>query len=318
MAAIYATPEALAKLSEPDPEFAELLATTAQPKIELSYPVVQAIRQQTLAAEQTRTAQAIAAGAKEETITIVMRDGFHSETRIHRPKDAAPNSPLIVLLYGGGFFMGNNMQPGTTARHLTKLYAATVACISYRLAPEHPWPAAHHDAWDSLIWLASHASDLGVDLSTGFIVGGASAGGNISAVLAQKSLNEPSALAAPLTGVWMDVSMVFKDVENVPKDHRALHLSHAQNAGAPGLLSAQAVTYIRSVVRGDGWSPDFSPVNAERAGEGMPRVFIQVAGMDPFRDDGLVYERMLREKGWRRDCVCMLVCRMGMLLCGLR
>jgi acetyl esterase/lipase len=111
-------------------------------------PVVQAIRQQSLAAEQKRTAEAIASGRNEQVLKIPMHDGFESEIRVHRPKtlpESGDGSPLVVLLYGGGFFMGNNLQMGTTARTLTDLYTATVVCVSYRLAPEFPWPYAHHD-----------------------------------------------------------------------------------------------------------------------------------------------------------------------------
>jgi acetyl esterase/lipase len=130
----YNTPEEIAKLSDPDPEFAEvlylheiilriftrnlpgtdnpqLMASTPQPKIELTLPLVQAIRQQTLAIEENRTAKAIASGRNEEVLKIPMRDGFESEIRIHRPKKTSPEekgdgSPLIVLFHGGGFFMG--------------------------------------------------------------------------------------------------------------------------------------------------------------------------------------------------------------------
>lgn len=225
-----------------------------------------------------------------------MRDGFESEIRIHRPNTSPEDgSPLVVLIYGGGFFMGNCLQMGTIARPLTDLYGATVVCISYRLAPEHPWPQAHYDAWDSLVWIAANACSLGASTSTGFVLGGASAGGNIAAVLAQKSIKEP--LAVPLTGLWMDVSMVFANAENCPEKYRHLYISAKQNEDAPGLLTKQAIQYIRSSFKGDGFSPDFSPVNAEQPHVGMPKTFIQAAGMDTFRDDAIIYWHMLREHG---------------------
>jgi acetyl esterase/lipase len=270
-------------------------------------PFVQAIRQQSLAAEQKRTAEAIASGRNEEVLKIPMRDGFESEIRVHRPKPSSKEnggggdgdgSPLVVLLHGGGFFMGNNLQMGTTARTLTDLYAATVACISYRLAPEFPWPYAHHDGWDSLVWLAANANSLGADTTAGFVVGGASAGGNIAAVMAQKSLSDNNAkLAAPLTGLWTDVPMLFARPENVPEEYKQHYLSAGQNANAPGLLTQQAIRFIRDSVKADGSSPDFSPVNAEKPHVGLPRTFLQVAGMDMYRDDALIYRRMLEEAG---------------------
>jgi acetyl esterase/lipase len=263
-------------------------------------PVVQAIRQQSLAAEQKRTAEAIASGRNEQVLKIPMRDGFESEIRVHRPKtlpESGDGSPLVVLLYGGGFFMGNNLQMGTTARTLTDLYAATVVCVSYRLTPEFPWPYAHHDGWDSLVWIAANAKSLGADTTAGFVVGGASAGGNVAAVIAQKSLSssEKDKLAAPLTGLWTNVPMLFARPENVPEEHRKYYLSAEQNLDAPGLLTPQAIQFIRESVRAGGFSPDFSPVNAERPHVGMPRTLLQVAGMDMYRDDALIYRRMLED-----------------------
>lgn len=186
---------------------------------------------------------------------------------------------------------------GTTARTLNDLYGATVVCISYRLAPEYPWPHAHHDGWDSLVWIAENASSLGADTTAGFVVGGASAGANIAAVIAQKSLSENCRLAVPLTGLWMDVPMLFARPENCPEEYRKYYLSAEQCEDAPGLLTQQAIQFIRDACKSDGFSPDFSPVNAERPHVGMPRTFFQVAGMDMYRDDALIYRRMLEEAG---------------------
>ncbi|KAG8625758.1 hypothetical protein KVT40_006159 [Elsinoe batatas] len=292
----YDNAKAVLALSEPDPEYSKFISVNKQPQLEFSYPLVQAIRQQTLAAEQQRTAKAIESGRFEECRTITMRDGFESDIRVHRPRiKPKDGSPLVVLAFGGGFVFGNVLQMGTTARVLNDLYGATVVCISYRLAPEHPWPQSHEDAWDSLVWIASNASSLDADVSKGFVIGGASAGANISAVLAQRSLSDK--LAAPLTGVWLNMPMIFKTPDNVPEGYRSLYLSHEQNADVPGLLNKSALQFIRSAVKGDGSSPMFSPVNAERPHVGMPPVFFQACGMDVVRDDALVYERMLRDNG---------------------
>jgi acetyl esterase/lipase len=145
------------------------------------------------------------------------------------------------------------------------------------------------------VWIAENASSLGANTEAGFVLGGSSAGGNIAAVLAQKSMKEK--LAVPLTGLWMDVSMVFSNPENCPKKYKPLYISQKQNEDAPGLLSKQAIQYIRSVTKSDGFSPDFSPVNAENPHVGMPKTFMQAAGMDIYRDDAIIYWTMLREHG---------------------
>lgn len=108
-------------------------------------------------------------GSVESVLHIPMRDGYQSETRVFKPANPpASGSPLVVLMYGGGFVIGVNLQMSSFARALTYLYGATVVSLSYRLAPEHKFPTAPHDAWDSTQWLAEHApKELGVNLSAG-------------------------------------------------------------------------------------------------------------------------------------------------------
>ena len=91
--------------------------------------------------------------------------------------------------------------------------------------------------------------------------------------------------------------MLFARPENVPEEYKKYCLSAEQNADAPGLLTPQAIQFIRDSVKADVSSPDFSPMNAEVPHVGMPRTFLQVAGMDMDRDDALIYRRMLEEAG---------------------
>lgn len=85
---------------------------------------------------------------EESYQNISMRDGFESELKIFKPtKPPAKGSPLVVLVFGGGFVIGNNGQLTAFGRVLSKLYGATVVNISYRLAPEHKFPTGINDAW---------------------------------------------------------------------------------------------------------------------------------------------------------------------------
>lgn len=129
-----------------------------------------------------------------------MRDGYQSEVHIFNP--AIPphdGSPMVVLCHGGGFVIGTNKQMGPIARVLASLYGSTVITPSYRLAPEHKFPAAQNDIWDTIQWAAANASSLGADTSRGFILGGISAGANLTAVMAQKTVSEK--MLPPLTGI---------------------------------------------------------------------------------------------------------------------
>jgi len=237
------------------------------------------------------------AGVTETRHNITLRDGASSELKIHRPSSGT-NHPLIVLAFGGGFMMGSNDQLTPYARSLVRLYSAVVINISYRLAPEHPFPAAQHDSWDALVWIAENAGSevVGADPERGFVMGGISAGANVAAIVAQMSLKQGMRLKYPLTGVWACIPAVVSDVSVLPEEERDLWFSRTQNWSVP-MLDGESVERIGKALRPDVKSEWYSPWNAERPFVGMPRTYVQVDGMDPLRDDGLIYERCLRKAG---------------------
>lgn len=220
-----------------------------------------------------------------------MRDGFESEIRIHKPEHPPAKSPLIVLCFGGGFVVGSNKQLGPYARALGKLYGATTVTLNYRLAPEHPFPAAAHDTWDSVSWLAKNATSFGADPTAGFILGGVSAGGNLTAVTAQKALDEK--LSPPLTGLWLSVPVLLSK-ETTPDKYKHLFLSREHNRNAP-IFNQASIDHVEARFKPDEKSPEYSPFNVKGAHTGFPPSYFQVCGLDPLRDDGLIYEAVLRE-----------------------
>jgi acetyl esterase/lipase len=225
-----------------------------------------------------------------------MRDGYQSELRIYLPvgRSSTPRG-MFVLIHGGGFCLGKNFSLGYLARPIATLYNLTVVCPSYRLAPEHRFPAAPQDMWDSLKWLSQdiHAKELECDLSLGFYIGGVSAGGTLTAVMAQRWASE--GCQPPLTGAWVSVPCVLEK-EIVQEQYQSLYLARDQNARSL-VFNQDTLEYITKVWHHDRFSPDFSPFQADNPHRGMPPVYIQVAGKDPLRDDGLIYEKALRAHG---------------------
>lgn len=245
-------------------------------------------------------------GSVESMLHIPMRDGHQSETRVFKPGTGTPpssgGSPLIALLFGGGFTAGSNLQLVPLARTLVSLYGAIVVTLSYRLAPDYKFPTAARDTWDNVQWLAQHATggELGADLAAGFVLGGVSAGGNLAVVTVHQALKHSeseSKLAAPLTGLWTSIPITLSE-GTIPAEHRDLWLSREQNATAP-LLGAKQIEAMHRIYEPDPISDEFTPFSAQTIGSfaGMPRTYVQVAGLDPLRDDGLVYERALRGQG---------------------
>ncbi|KAF7194060.1 AB hydrolase superfamily protein B1A11.02 [Pseudocercospora fuligena] len=223
---------------------------------------------------------------------IPMRDGYQSSLKIVKPS-GGPAGSLVVLLFGGGFVAGDKDQLTEIARMLGLLYGATVVCISYRLGPEHKFPFAQYDAWDSLEWIAENAtgSHLNADPLKGFVVGGVSAGASISAALSRKLQEQP--LKYPFTGQWLAVPSLMHP-ECCPQVFRSRYISLDQTTSFPG-LSEQARQMMQDAVQWDRSSDLRYAANSVTSLSGQPRMYLQVCGMDPLRDDGLIYEEMLRE-----------------------
>ncbi|KAF4313681.1 Alpha/beta hydrolase fold-3 [Botryosphaeria dothidea] len=228
-------------------------------------------------------------------IDVPMRDGYLNPLRVHKPKNPPANgkSALVVMIYGGGFVMGDNTQMSPFSRALNQLHGATAVNLTYRLAPANPFPAAPNDVWDNLKWIVENTDKLGADPSAGFIIAGGSAGGNLAAVSAQKWIDQK--LEPRITGLYLAIPVIF-DEENVPEEYKKLWFSRRQNADAL-VLNGAAVDGILAAYAPDRSSPDWSPMNVKNHSTGFPPVYISVCGADPLRDDGLVYARILRDKG---------------------
>lgn len=225
-----------------------------------------------------------------------MRDGRQSELHITRPANSPSGNGVIVLTFGGAFVMGTNIQSVVWARTTAALYGVTVIEPSYRLAPEHKFPAAPQDIWDSVKWIAENSSTLDVDLSKGFVLGGGSAGGNLSIVTAHRSVKEK--LSPPITGVLASVPVCMSK-ETVPEKYKHIWVSREQNEnapGAPGEDSNNSGGY-EAMYDQDFLSEDFTPFASAAPFSAMPRTYVQVAGMDVLRDDGIVYAKVLEDNG---------------------
>lgn len=168
--------EEVAKLSEPDPQLQQFLSNNVLPKADWNdVPAFRGMREQ-MEAQRLKELGPPGPHVEEEFKSIKMRDGFESKIKIHKPAGKS-GGPLIVLIYGGGFVVGNYQQLTPYGRGFARAFDAVVVTISYRLAPEHKFPAAPNDVEDSLLWIAENAKALGADPSKGFVVGGISAGG---------------------------------------------------------------------------------------------------------------------------------------------
>ncbi len=207
--------------------------------------------------------------------------------RIYRPP-AEGNAPLpgVVFIHGGGWSVGDlDTYDGMARRHAAGA-AAIVVAIDYRLAPEHPYPAAVDDAWAATQWVAEHAVELGADPDR-LAVAGDSAGGNLAAVVSQ--------LARDAGGP----RIVFQLLWYPSTTFDTSLPSFTENANAP-ILDVDGCKGCTRWYIGDLDLSDLPATLAPAVAEdltGLPPAYIAVAGHDPLRDDGMRYAELLSAAG---------------------
>jgi acetyl esterase len=205
--------------------------------------------------------------------------------RIYWPPDAEPAAPVVLFFHGGGWVVGDLDTYDGTARTHAVGTGAVVVSVDYRLAPEHPYPAAVDDVWAVTQWVAAHAEEIGGDPNR-IAVAGDSAGGNLAAVVSQLARDAGVTLCAQL--LWYPATTWDTSLPSFKENADAPILGRAAVGGfslwyADGVdLSAAPATLI--------------PARAESLA-GLAPAYIAVAGHDPLRDDGIRYGELLTAAG---------------------
>ena len=204
--------------------------------------------------------------------------------RLYRPMGGG-RLPAIIYLHGGGWVLGNPETHDTITAEMALGTEATVISVDYRLAPEHPYPAAFDDGFAVLCDVAVRPDRFGIDPAR-IAVAGDSAGGNLAAAMALAARDRGGPTARLQALIYPALST---DCDRP---------SCWEHAEAPFLTRESLLYYIACYLGGAASSTDpyAAPLEA-RSHSGLPPAFIATAGIDPLRDDGALYAERLRLAG---------------------
>jgi acetyl esterase len=206
--------------------------------------------------------------------------------RLYLPSQAK-SLPVLVYLHGGGWVAGSVETHDPFCRLLSEAAVMIVVSVEYRLAPEHPYPAALDDALIAVEWAANHAAEWGGNAEK-LLIGGDSAGANLAAVTANR-------LCAETEAHGLSALMLLYPVTDHPNN--ANHPSYTKNSTSYG-LEAEAMRWFWKQYA-TGISPDdpgISPLRLENV-PALPRTLVATAEYDVLRDEGIAYTEKLRVAG---------------------
>jgi acetyl esterase len=222
----------------------------------------------------------------ESRLLVAPAAGGALAVRAYRPAGVPREEtlPALVFFHGGGWVIGDLDTHDVLCRQLANGARCAVLSVEYRLAPEHPFPAAVEDSLAATRHIIAEARALRVDPAR-IAVGGDSAGGNLAAVVA---------LALRDAG---GPALCFQLLIYPATDQRAGSASHARN-GEGYLLTRRSIEFFRGhyLPRRQDWLDWRASPLLARSLAGLPPAFVLTAGFDPLLDEGKAYaDRLARE-----------------------
>jgi acetyl esterase len=203
--------------------------------------------------------------------------------RVYTPEGNGP-FPVLVFFHGGGWVICDLDSHDGPCRALTNKVGCVTVSVDYRLAPEHKFPAGVEDCFAATKWVSEHAKELNVDASR-LAVGGDSAGGNLSAVIAQ--------LARDAGGPKISFQLLIYPATEAELD------TYSHKTFTDYFLTKDDIAwfwkqYLRTPA--DRKDPRIAPALAKSL-KGLPPALIITAEFDPLRDEGEAYGEKLRAAG---------------------
>jgi acetyl esterase len=266
-----------------DPDLARVVP--ALPATDISDPA--AARQRL--AEQRAARPPAPLPADVETQWLEVPGAEPVRVLVVRARPASTAAPGIVYFHGGGFVMGDVLGDQVLAAQLATAVRGVVLSVEYRLAPEHPFPAAHEDGYAVLSYLATHYAEVGVAPDR-IAVAGSSAGAAIAAGLALRWRDEAAEHRPRLAAQLLEIPVVDDRAETPSAHYTDTPLWNRTNildSWSHYLAGRDAATPV---------SPYAAPARAASLA-GLPPSYVGVCTADPLRDEGIEYARRLAHDG---------------------
>lgn len=210
--------------------------------------------------------------------------------RIYRP--TAPTRAVLIHFHGGGWALGNLDVVDHTVRYFCEKLPAIVVSCTYRLAPEHRFPAAFDDALAAAKWVLRSVAELGGD-DDQVMIAGDSAGGNLAAAVTLALRNDSAGLP-PLAGQLLLYPALDLRLEASSLPSRLADRDPALRAD---IYTEMVSTYVDPAQADD---PRVSPLAAHDL-IGLPPTLTVVLDVDPLRDEGIAYAERLKEAGVKSE-----------------
>jgi acetyl esterase len=211
-------------------------------------------------------------------------DGPHGPIplRLYDPRPERGPGPLFLFIHGGGWVIGDLDTHEPFCIDLAHELDLPVVAVDYRLAPEHPFPAALEDSLAAARWIATSPPELGRNVSS-LIVAGDSAGGNLAAVVSAALRDEPAAI--PIAAQWLIYPATDPTVRYPSYDQFCEGF----------VLTKASMDWFEDSYSGPRNDWRYSPLLAGT--HGLPPTFVLTAGLDPLRDQGRAYAARCAEEG---------------------
>ncbi|PKS08503.1 hypothetical protein jhhlp_004887 [Lomentospora prolificans] len=287
------------------------LAATLPPPPPADQPILEKRKvinegREAIAAEAMKT---LASKVTIKDYAIPTRDGHTIEGRTYRPVsvDEQEVLPLYIHFHGGGYFFGTLASEDAICSRIALGAQVIVLNVNYRHTPEYVYPTAWNDGQDAYEWVHGNIKELGTDPQK-VVIGGISAGAHITSSLTlQRRLGKACVTCPEPAGQVLMIPCVVSMYCYEPQLKKMKDpsiSSYKENENAP-ILPMKVCKFFSDLLKIENPQVDDLKLNPGNATpeqvKGLPPTVFGITGLDPLRDEGLLYAKMLAEAGVPTD-----------------